>query len=129
MRTILLVEDDDDTREALAEGLRLSGFEVTTFRTGIHAIEYLGCEKPDAVVLDSALPWVDGEEVLKAMRTSPRLKDVPAVIITADPRRLGRAQTLTPYVIAKPFDTGMLVALLGRLVEESGSAENAGSAA
>lgn len=117
MNRILLVEDDDDTREALAEGLGLAGFEVITFRTGIHAIEFLGSEVPDAVILDSALPWVDGEEVLKRMRTSPRLADVPAVIISADIRRLARAQALTPHVVAKPFDTAALVELLRRLIE------------
>src|SRR5437763_836963 len=116
MREVLLVEDHDDTREALAEALSLCGYGVTAFRTGIHAVEYLGSHKPDVVVLDSALPWVDGEDVIRTMRTSARLSEVPAIVISADIRRIARARALTPYVLAKPFDPGVLIDILFKIL-------------
>lgn len=123
MKTVLLVEDHDDSREVLAEALELYGFQVMAFRTGIQAIEYLAGEKPDIVVLDSALPWIDGEEVLRRMRGSPRLADVPAVIISADIRRLKRAEKLTPHVLAKPFDPSLLIVKVEELLGVTGEAK------
>lgn len=112
MAELVLLEDDCDTREALAEALMDAGHNVISFRTGIHALEWLAGNKPSLVVLDSALPWVEGDEVLRRMRASARLKDVPAIIISADIKRVARARTLTPFVLPKPFDPSVLIAMI-----------------
>lgn len=116
MAELLLLEDDCDTREALTEALTMSGHNVTAFRTGIHALEWLAGNKPDLVVLDSALPWVEGDEVLKRMRGSKRLAAVPAIVISADIKRIARARTLTPYVLPKPFEPSVLIDMIDSIL-------------
>lgn len=122
MGELLLCEDDCDTREALSEALILAGYDVVAFRTGIQAIEWLAGNRPSIAVLDSALPWIEGDEVLRRMLASPRLKDVPAIIISADIKRIVRARTLTPHVLPKPFDPQALIEMVQQLV---GRAEQA----
>lgn len=116
MGELLLCEDDCDTREGLTEALTMAGFEVVAFRTGIQAIEWLAGNKPEIAVLDSALPWIEGDEVLRRMRGSPRLKEIPAIIISADISRIMRARTLTPHVLPKPFEPTALIALIEKVL-------------
>ena len=128
MAELLLLEDDCDTRDALTEVLTMGGHHVTSFRTGIHALEWLAGNKPALVVLDSALPWVEGDEVLRRMLASQRLREVPAIIISADIRRIARARTLTPHVLPKPFDPATLLALVEQILGVAGGTELAAHA-
>lgn len=116
MAELVLLEDDCDTREALSEAMTMAGHHVVAFRTGIHALEWLAGNKPDLVVLDSALPWVEGDEVLRRMQASNRLHDVPAIVISADIKRIARARALTPHVLPKPFDPQTLIALIEQVL-------------
>jgi two-component system response regulator len=88
-RTILLVEDDPDDAElavmALSES-RLAN-EIKHVWDGKEALEYLGDESQDSlpqlVLLDLKLPKVGGLEVLKQIRSNPRTKRLPVVILTS----------------------------------------------
>src|SRR6185369_11341139 len=84
-KTILIVEDDLDTREALADLLSDAGYEVIPATSGKQAIEYLLADPdrpPHAVVLDLMLPLVSGWQVLELIRADPRLAAVPVVVTT-----------------------------------------------
>jgi len=65
---ILVVEDEKDLRESLAEGLRLDGYAVDTCSDGQSADELLFVERYDLVILDLNLPYMDGMEVLQNLR-------------------------------------------------------------
>ena len=78
--TVLLVDDDAALLEVMSIGLSSEGYRVVTAADGAEALQELGREDLDLVVLDVMLPRVSGFEVLKKMREK---SDVPVVMLTA----------------------------------------------
>ena len=83
-RTILVVEDEADTREVFAELLRAEGHRVIAVGSGSEALAYLrGGERPSVILLDMLMPQMDGWQFRKAQQGDPRLADIPVVIVSA----------------------------------------------
>ncbi|MGW3231983.1 response regulator [Kitasatospora sp. NPDC001095] len=80
MARLLLIEDDDSVREALALGLRRQGHEVRTAASGEEGLERAWQEPPELVVLDLMLPGIDGFEVCRRLR---RTAPTPVIMLTA----------------------------------------------
>ena len=79
---ILIVEDEADTAEMLAEMVRISGYQPECTYSGKNAIHMLTSLKPDLVLLDIVMPGISGLDVLNFMRTDPRLIGIPVIIIS-----------------------------------------------
>jgi hypothetical protein len=82
MKRIAVIEDNADNRllvSALLDGL----YEITEYETGREALAGLQRERPDLVLLDISLPEMDGTELLRHIRTSPTLFDLPVIALTA----------------------------------------------
>jgi CheY-like chemotaxis protein len=113
---ILLVDDDDDIRESLAEVLEDKGFEVRTAANGEDGLAVLRAhdDHPSVILLDLMMPVMDGYTFLAEKRADPALADIPVAVITAgnavDPSRLVGAS-----VIAKPFRVQQVVDVIHRL--------------
>lgn len=83
---VLVVEDDADLREALAELLRDEGFVVETAENGARALARLEAqndELPKVIVSDLMMPEMSGWELVACLRADARLRDVPIVVMTA----------------------------------------------
>jgi CheY-like chemotaxis protein len=78
---VLVVEDDQGSSRLVGEILRPRGVEIEFVGDGVAALESLRGSTPDLVILDIALPRVDGWEVLNTLRQAQR--DVPVIVITA----------------------------------------------
>jgi two-component system, OmpR family, copper resistance phosphate regulon response regulator CusR len=108
---ILLVEDEDKTRDSIAEGLRLEGWNVAGTASGASAIGLLDREVFDLMVLDWMLPDRDGLEVLQHLRS--RGAHLPVLMLTArstlNDRVTGLDQGADDY-LGKPFAFAELVA-------------------
>ena len=118
---ILVVDDDRAVREALRRALTLGGYEVQLAEGGAQALELLAQALPDAVVLDVAMPDVDGLEVCRRLR---RLGNrVPVLMLTARDAVADRIDGLDAgaddYMV-KPFDIGELKARLRALLRRFG---------
>jgi DNA-binding response OmpR family regulator len=84
---IMIVDDDADLRMALRLRLRANRFETVSASDGYSAIAMARKERPDLVILDLGLPAGDGYVVMKRMRQSDTLSDVPIIVLTArDPQ-------------------------------------------
>lgn len=82
--TVLVVEDEDDTRDMVRRHLDRAGWQVETAENGNVALEKLGDGLiPDVVVLDLMMPEVDGFEVAARMRQNPDWAEIPIVVLTA----------------------------------------------
>ena len=81
MSSILLVEDDDAIAEPLARSLRRDGHEVLVVGRGSDAIERLGTDRVDLVILDLGLPDMDGVEVCRRIRELD--SRLPVLMLTA----------------------------------------------
>ena len=82
-RSILVVDDEVDTAEMLVEMMRLIGYDVFKSSGGRQAIQMVAREKPDVVLLDIMMPDVSGLDVLRYMRSDPRLEKIPVIILSA----------------------------------------------
>jgi CheY-like chemotaxis protein len=85
MSSVLIVEDDADSREALSLYLRQKGHQVEAVRNGKDALAAILTDMPDVVVLDLFLPEMDGPSLLEVVRSYLRLQSLPVVILTALP--------------------------------------------
>ena len=103
---IWCVEDDASIRDIEVYALRSSGFEARGFEDGAEFWEAAQVELPELVVLDVMLPGIDGIELLRRMKASPRLSGVPVVMATARGAEYDRIQGLdlgADYYLVKPF--------------------------
>ena len=80
---VLVVEDDEPTRDMLVEHLKDMGLEVQTAANGQEALDAVNREAPDAVVLDLIIPVMDGMTFLDRLRASPYHNGLPVIVITA----------------------------------------------
>jgi two-component system response regulator MprA len=121
---VLVVDDDRAVRAALRRALALGGYDVQLAEDGAQALERLAQSLPDAVVLDVAMPEIDGLEVCRRLRRIGNR--VPILILTARDAVSDRIDGLDvgadDYMV-KPFDVGELKARLRALLRRSTSPE------
>ncbi len=92
--TVLIVDDDQGTRETIGRYLRLQGHAVTAVATAEEALRQFGATRPDAVLLDDHLPGMDGLTCLRRLRAE-RLGPPPRVVLfSADWELEARAEEL-----------------------------------
>lgn len=84
VKTIVFVEDSEVERLAYQRPLERAGYQVQVGRDGLEGLRLLHSIVPDLVLLDLMLPKFDGVEVLKFMKSEPRLKNVPIVIFSTN---------------------------------------------
>ena len=118
MRSILLVDDDADTRRTLREFLTGEGFLVHTARDGQHALNVLERIEPDLILLDYKMPVLDGKQFLAFMRRTPKIQTIPVVILSAATREWSGANLEVVDVLTKPVDLALLLATVGRIFAE-----------
>jgi len=81
-KRILIVDDEESLRRALAEMLRHEGFEVMEAGDGREALAEISKELPDLILLDIIMPHMDGRAVLKKIREKQEFKDVKIIFLT-----------------------------------------------
>lgn len=116
MKRVLLAEDDDDVRDALARLLRLAGYEVRCVSSGMQMIEICGAwtldeEEPpcDFIVTDVRMPGFNGLEVVEGLRKSGWRQPVVVISAFGDAEMQRRVRRLEPaQLFAKPFDPDAL---------------------
>lgn len=82
-KTILIVEDYDDTRELIAHILRGKGFRVVEAADGLKAVNAAKREKPDLILMDLSLPALDGFEATRQIKEGADTKHIPVVAVSA----------------------------------------------
>jgi CheY-like chemotaxis protein len=81
--SVLIVEDDDDIRDLLAEMFGDHGFRVSTARNGKEGLELLrGSDHPNIVLLDLMMPVMDGWQMRAEMLADPALARIPVVVVS-----------------------------------------------
>jgi DNA-binding response OmpR family regulator len=120
MIEIMVVDDDQDLRESVAEVLSEAGFAVTEASRGEEALEHLAHKNFDLILLDLIMPGLSGLELMGRIREkSPRM---PVIMITAfacvDNAVAAMRHGASDY-ITKPFRIDALLASVGRVLEEA----------
>ncbi len=92
---ILIVEDFADSRDMYVEFLLAHGYEVSGAQDGLEALALVESLSPDLVVLDVALPKLDGFSVLRRLRADPRFTATPVLTLSASVANDYRAQAMS----------------------------------
>ena len=120
MPTIMVVDDDGNIRAILKYCFERERCTVQAATNGLEALEKVGTQQPDLIILDLTMPEMDGIEFLSLLRNNPQTQRVPVIVLTA----LGR----TPYsdrtrdlgtagLVTKPFSLRHLVEEVTEVVE------------
>lgn len=80
---VLVADDEEDIKVVLRMFLEAVGYEVVTAFDGLDALEQIKSTKPDVVLMDIMMPVIDGIEVVRQMKATPGIRDIPVVMLTA----------------------------------------------
>ena len=114
-KRILVVDDEAKLLRAVAVTLREEGYEVATARSGADALVRINEAIPDLIISDIRMPGMDGHQLARALRSSPRTALIPIVFLTAKDERRDRIAGLRTGVdayLTKPFDSEELIAVV-----------------
>lgn len=118
---ILVVDDSPTHRAVITQALAQQGFGVTNAADGNDALALLEHAAPDLVITDSEMPQLDGRQLTRELKSRPRFRDVPVVMLTAADSPLNRIKSKQAGIAAyltKPFVPDKLVALVERLLAD-----------
>jgi CheY-like chemotaxis protein len=83
VKTVLVVDDDADCRYIYSEALRNAGFRVLLAADGVEAVAITRATTPDIVLLDVAMPRMDGRDAVRLIKGDPSTKTIPTIAVTA----------------------------------------------
>ncbi len=116
---VTIVDDDRDTREMLTLALELEGFEVGQAANGLRLISAMHVDRPDVILLDVMMSWIDGFELCRAVKKNPLFGDIPVIFISArksvEDERVGLEAGAEAY-FTKPLDMDRLVACIHQIL-------------
>ena len=115
---VLVVDDNPDAADALAEALRIGGYDVRTANDGVQALAIAATFRPEVALLDLGLPVMDGYELCERLRNAPETRGTRVVALTgyghAAHRERSRATGFDEHLV-KPVDIGTVHEILRRL--------------
>ncbi|NTW97439.1 MAG: response regulator [Oscillochloris sp.] len=107
MKTILVVDDNTDNRNIIAQMLKISGYRVVCATDGLHALDLVASEPPDLILMDMAMPVLDGWSATARLKSQPDVADVPVIAVTGhvSQHEITRAINVgCADVLSKPID-------------------------
>jgi two-component system, cell cycle response regulator DivK len=118
-RTVLIVEDHEDTRFMIKTALQMRGYSVLEAENGEEAIRIAESERPDLIIMDTSLPRVDGVSATRYLRVCGGLQNVPIILVSGF-TDLGSIRDSFEAgcnsFIAKPFDLDKFNETVARLI-------------
>lgn len=125
-KTVLLAADHDDNRAALLLMLRRDGYTALGARNGRQAVDMALAEQPDLVILDLAMPVMDGREAARLLKADERTRHIPIVMLTAMALSVDRqhvAEEGFAGLLIKPCLPSDFIAEVRRHIGEPGPAD------
>jgi twitching motility two-component system response regulator PilG len=119
-KRILVVDDDENILSLERTILEQKGFVVTTAAGGAEALEILGKENFDLVLLDVMMPEIDGFTVCRRIKEEPRTKEIPVIFLTAKGGGEALAEGFESGAIMyinKPFTANKLLTIVNTMLE------------
>ncbi|KAF0219980.1 MAG: Two component transcriptional regulator winged helix [Geobacteraceae bacterium] len=128
MKTILVIEDEQDLAELVAFNLEKEGYRPVIAGDWTSALETVRNEPPDLILLDLMLPGMMGTEICKLLKQSEKTSGIPIIMLTAKGEEIDRVvgfEVGADDYVVKPFSTRELLlrikAVLRRTLPEKGS--------
>jgi len=125
-KNILLVDDSEIARMVIKKCLEIAlnnNFEIVEASNGVRALEQLKKNKIDLVLTDLNMPEMDGQQLLKRIKSSPKLNPIPVVIITSIANSANESKLYSngaDFVLGKPISPMKLKDIMESLYEKTG---------
>ena len=115
---ILIIEDDEDSRETLADILEMEGYKVACVGNGDEALVYLRhASRPDLILLDLMMPVMDGWAFRKEQKRHTELSEIPVVVLSGDGNVAQKAASVDAAdYLMKPINLDRLFDAVNRLL-------------
>ncbi len=119
-KKIFIIDDDLGLQTVLGLTLKDAGYEVASAADGQEGIEQLSEVRPDLVLSDVMMPYVDGVQVFEVLKERLRDDGIPIVIMTALNRKpwFADLEAEGAVILQKPFEINRLLAIIGMLLDE-----------
>ena len=114
-KKILIVEEEEDWRELLAQVISRSGYQAIEVNSGVKAVDQAMAVHPDLILLDLGLPGMSASQIIGELKMKSSTKDIPVIVQTTydDPARVRHVMEAgAKQVLYKPFDLSELPAIL-----------------
>ena len=124
MSKILLVEDNQDSREGLARRLQRRGYEILQASDGQQGLTLARSARPDLVLMDMNMPVIDGWEATRQLKAAAETRDLPVIALTAHSLMSDRTKTLEAGCVdyhTKPVDLPRLLAQIEAVLKSRGA--------
>ena len=112
MAKVLVIEDDEHIWKLIEFRLKKENHELIWASDGLKALELLETIKPDLIISDIMIPYIDGIQILKKIKTNEELKDIPVIMLTSKAQESDVVKGLelgAQDYMAKPFSPSELV--------------------
>jgi two-component system, OmpR family, alkaline phosphatase synthesis response regulator PhoP len=119
-KKILAVDDERHIVRLVEVNLARAGYQVVTAFDGREALQKVEAEKPDLVVLDVMMPFMDGFEVLRNLKANPETAEIPVIMLTAkaqDADVFRGWQSGVDCYLTKPFNPMELLTFVKRIFD------------
>ncbi|WP_257458528.1 response regulator [Archangium lipolyticum] len=115
MRHVLIVDDEPDIANVLAELLGEEGFDVRVVHDGRQALAAMAEKKPDLLITDLMMPRMDGHTLIREVRGSEALRDLPILVMSAGTLDRSLVTPKTRF-LPKPFEFDRMLEVITHLV-------------
>ncbi|MBI5670801.1 MAG: response regulator [Chloroflexi bacterium] len=118
-RRILVVEDNRDNMMLVADILQSLDYQVLLAADGRRGVDLAHAEKPDLILMDLALPFMDGWTAARVIKGTPELQHIPIIALTAHAMLGDRERALAAGCddyVSKPINMGELMSKLARFL-------------
>lgn len=133
-KKVLIADDEPDIIEIISYNLTKEGYEISSAKNGLEALDKTSSFKPDLLILDIMMPKMNGIEVCKVLRSKPEFNDTLIILLTAlsdETSHINGLETGADDYITKPISPKVLVsrvnAIFRRLNKEEGKSLTIGS--
>jgi two-component system alkaline phosphatase synthesis response regulator PhoP/two-component system response regulator VicR len=121
MAKILVVDDDEEIIRVVQIPLEAQGYDVVSAYNGLQALQHTARELPDLIVLDVAMPEMDGLTVLEHLKGNPSTAHIPVIMLSAKDQvsDISRGwNSGADFYWTKPFNAIQLSVLVKRILDE-----------
>lgn len=112
LKTVLIIDDDEPNRLLLQDLLEMEGYRILTAPDGPSALRILKGARPSVILLDMKMPYMDGAQVLSALKADEEVASIPVVVVSA--YRGAPAAGSAAAFICKPFEIDHLLEAVAR---------------
>ena len=119
---VLVVDDDPHVRETISIHLRNAGYDVRTSKNGIEGGYAVLRKRPDLIIMDVQMPYMDGLELLAALRADAETSNIPVMMLTTQDDWHERGKTLgANCYVTKPIFADKLLELVAANISPAAS--------